>query len=321
MFAPFTTSVKSMINVHGIPVHFHRMMTDAFLDTQHVTCPTREQLEEFLDEVVDELSKRPLFHNAILGYPHWHLLQQMFQNNTDRLTKTLVCCYFIHNVTLLLEADPELYRVTYAQWSKSVSQQVYSSVFAQVKAASIFRSLDLPNDDDTYAYTLNINIGEAMIQDLVDRRFENFYTGSQLLQNNRNNFTSTTTDSLGLFDVTREWIDHYMLWNLAFVTRFSMPEIYTKLLMPCLFQTEDNAWLRKRIISLQLWFVCTELNTSGQDMILPGMRDHVEGYAGLAATLNTQAKPRSLFVRVVTQLLSTGLKTFMSLISRLEYYF
>jgi hypothetical protein len=100
---------------------------------------------------------------------------------------------------------------------------------------------------------LNINILEATLGDVLNKRWKNAKAGLMLVMFNNKKMNN---DDLMRFGHSQEWASLYHTWNLAFIT-FELPHLDTmfpKLIAPIVTNAAPDLYIHNRVLALFLTF-------------------------------------------------------------------
>ena len=165
---------------------------------------------------------------------------------------------------------------------------------------SIFGDRIVPSDNDKGAVSLNVNILEAVVSDMVQLRVTNARNGVVLLGNCFNRTTEIKhPQDMGEFDLSDEWIRLYMVWNLGFACGFNKPEFLAKLLIPSVVTGTGRRWLSHRVWALRMAMMSDLFRQVPNDWNLDDLGSHFVQHCAVIRPLVHQPGPLESWVKGV----------------------
>ena len=219
---------------------------------------TKGALCDFVRTVTCVWTSTPYIWTAMATAPRIPELRLRFELDPARLLGCIVWAYVLEYGVQHLEAHPHgALRIAEIWRTRAETASAdWPTIFARVKSVSVFRDPRVRQDPRTaWALTLNANIIEAVLSDLVSLHIANAWSGTVLLGSFTNRSTPGTRrhhQDVGEFRLSDEWIRLYNLWNLSFVCKASRPEALCKLLIPSVVRATGARWLSYRVWALRM---------------------------------------------------------------------
>ena len=281
---------------------------------------TRSELCAFIHLMCRTWTHTPYLWSIIQSYTGIQTQRELFERNPTRLLEVLVWAYILESGVQYMDADPGQTDHIVQGWKDRV-QDGGGSTFLRIKRASLFKSQDIPMDNDVYAVGINVNVLEACFDDLTRGNLTNARNGLALVDNLFNRSSITTSDrghQTANILLDDDWIQLYMGWNLAFCCSFNQPEVMMKLLIPSVAIGSGPNWLRHRLYALRMTIMSQYFEEVPQNWDMDDLRDHLTKQSVWlrAVRRRSQARvsrcrwvreiPTTVLVRCVRSLLSAA---------------
>lgn len=235
--------------------------------------PTLNDFRNLLNEIIT-LSKQncpEIFY--VLKTIDWNDLKDKIVSND--LISILTNIYICENLSLKMESDDNIYDIISKRWyNKSLDYNLYGGGLGGIP--HIIKSLSLHHygsdlrlkllnklNNNYGSILLPLNITEAVIFELFSRGIsKNVKVGKSIIKFKKNISVTHHKNILkSQFNLDRDFLIKYWLWNISLVIRFNPGgiKIIANLLYPQLFRkisiNNTQKWMTDRAMTLQMTII------------------------------------------------------------------